>query len=45
MKRRPLSASTIYMNAGDLAIEENDIPGALKAYQTAEEMFPDNLWR
>ena len=32
-----------YMNAGDLAIEKNDIQGALKAYSTAEEMFPDNL--
>ncbi len=32
-----------YMNAGDLAIEKNDIPGALKAYLTAEEMFPENL--
>jgi uncharacterized Ntn-hydrolase superfamily protein len=32
-----------YMNAGDLAIEKNDIQGALKAYGTAEEMFPDNL--
>lgn len=32
-----------YMNAGDLAIEKNDIPAALKAYSTAEAMFPDNL--
>jgi uncharacterized Ntn-hydrolase superfamily protein len=32
-----------YMNAGDLAIEKNDVQGALKAYGTAEEMFPDNL--
>lgn len=32
-----------YMNAGDLAVEKNDIQGALKAYSTAEEMFPDNL--
>ncbi len=32
-----------YMNAGDLAIEQNDIAGALKAYGTAEAMFPDNL--
>ncbi len=32
-----------YMNAGDLAIEKNDIQGALKAYGAAEEMFPDNL--
>ncbi len=32
-----------YMNAGDLAIENNDVQGALKAYGAAEEMFPDNL--
>ena len=32
-----------YMNAGDLAIEKNDVDGALKAYRTAEAMFPDNL--
>ncbi len=32
-----------YMNAGDLAIEKNDIPAALKAYGAAEAMFPDNL--
>lgn len=32
-----------YMNAGDLAIEKNDIQGALKAYGKAEEMFPNNL--
>lgn len=32
-----------YMNAGDLAIEKNDIEGALTAYGSAEEMFPDNL--
>ncbi|NQT25398.1 DUF1028 domain-containing protein [candidate division KSB1 bacterium] len=32
-----------YMNAGDLAIEHNDIAGALKAYSTAERMFPENL--
>ena len=32
-----------YMNAGDLAIEKNDIQGALKDYGTAEQMFPDNL--
>ena len=32
-----------YMNAGDLAIEKNDVQGALKAYGAAEEMFPDNL--
>ncbi len=32
-----------YMNQGDLAVEKNDIKGALKAYSTAENMFPDNL--
>lgn len=32
-----------YMNKGDLALEKNDIPGALKFYSTAESMFPDNL--
>ncbi len=32
-----------FMNAGDLAIEKNDIDGALKAYGQAEQMFPENL--
>jgi len=32
-----------YMNQGDLAIEKNDIQGALQAYGAAERMFPDNL--
>jgi len=32
-----------YMNAGDLAIEKNDVQGALKAYGNAEAMFPGNL--
>ena len=32
-----------YMNQGDLAIEKNDVEGALKAYGSAEKMFPDNL--
>jgi uncharacterized Ntn-hydrolase superfamily protein len=32
-----------HMNRGDLAIEEGDIEGALKAYRTAEIMFPHNL--
>ncbi len=31
------------MNQGDLAVEKNDIKGALKAYSTAENMFPGNL--
>jgi uncharacterized Ntn-hydrolase superfamily protein len=32
-----------YMNAGDLAIENQDVDGALKAYGIAEDMFPENL--
>lgn len=32
-----------YMNEGDLAMEKNDVQGALAAYGTAESMFPDNL--
>lgn len=32
-----------HMNAGDLAVEKNDMPGAMREYQTAEQMFPDNL--
>jgi uncharacterized Ntn-hydrolase superfamily protein len=32
-----------HMNAGDLAVEKNDMPGAMREYQTAETMFPDNL--
>lgn len=32
-----------YMNQGDLAIEKNDVQGALKAYGKAEGMFPNNL--
>jgi uncharacterized Ntn-hydrolase superfamily protein len=32
-----------YMNAGDEALEKNDVPGALRAYRTAEAMLPDNL--
>ena len=31
-----------HMNAGDLAVEKNDMQLALKEYSTAEEMFPDN---
>jgi len=31
-----------HMNAGDLAVEKNDMPLALKEYSAAEEMFPDN---
>ncbi|QIL74568.1 DUF1028 domain-containing protein [Hymenobacter sp. HDW8] len=32
-----------HMNAGDLAVEKNDMPGAMREYQTAEKMFPENL--
>jgi uncharacterized Ntn-hydrolase superfamily protein len=32
-----------FMNAGDVALEHNDVDGALKAYGSAEQMFPDNL--
>ncbi len=31
-----------HMNAGDLAIEENDVDKALQEYGAAEEMFPEN---
>jgi uncharacterized Ntn-hydrolase superfamily protein len=31
-----------YMNAGDLAMENNDADGALAAYSAASAMFPDN---
>ena len=32
-----------HMNRGDLAIERNDMIGALREYGAAEEMFPQNL--
>ena len=32
-----------HMNAGDHAIEIDDIEGALREYGAAQEMFPDNL--
>jgi uncharacterized Ntn-hydrolase superfamily protein len=32
-----------HMNAGDLAVEQNDIDGALREYSSAERMFPENL--
>ena len=32
-----------HMNKGDLAVEHNDVDGALKEYSTAEAMFPENL--
>jgi uncharacterized Ntn-hydrolase superfamily protein len=32
-----------HMNAGDLAVEKNDMELALKEYNAAMQMFPDNL--
>lgn len=32
-----------HMNQGDLAVEKNDIDGALREYGAAEAMFPDNM--
>jgi uncharacterized Ntn-hydrolase superfamily protein len=32
-----------HMNRGDLAIEHNDVDGALREYGAAETMFPENL--
>lgn len=32
-----------HMNNGDLAVEHNDVDGALREYAAAEKMFPDNL--
>jgi uncharacterized Ntn-hydrolase superfamily protein len=32
-----------FMNRGDLAVEKNDIPGAMENYGNAEKLFPDNL--
>jgi len=32
-----------YMNKGDLALEHNDVDGALENYGAAEALFPDNL--
>ncbi len=32
-----------HMNNGDLAVEHNDVTGALREYGAAEAMFPDNL--
>jgi uncharacterized Ntn-hydrolase superfamily protein len=31
-----------HMNAGDLAVEKNDMPLAMKEYSEAEKMFPEN---
>ena len=43
--RRLLSLQRAYdhMNAGDLAVEKNDMPKAIQEYQAAEKMFPQNL--
>ena len=30
-------------NSGDLAVEKNDVAGALREYGAAEQMMPDNL--
>ncbi len=32
-----------HMNRGDLAVEHNDVDGALREYSAAEKMFPNNL--
>ena len=32
-----------HMNAGDLAVEKNDVKTALEEYRSAEALFPDNL--
>jgi uncharacterized Ntn-hydrolase superfamily protein len=32
-----------HMNKGDLAVEHNDVDGALREYGAAEAMFPNNL--
>ncbi|RZK34338.1 MAG: DUF1028 domain-containing protein, partial [Hymenobacter sp.] len=32
-----------HMNAGDLAVEKNNMPTAIAEYQAAEKMFPQNL--
>jgi uncharacterized Ntn-hydrolase superfamily protein len=32
-----------HMNRGDVALEAGDVEGALAAYRSAQEMFPDNL--
>ncbi|GAB2783279.1 putative Ntn-hydrolase superfamily protein [Hymenobacter luteus] len=32
-----------HMNAGDLAVEKNDVPGAIREYEAAEKLFPQNL--
>ncbi|HET6271550.1 MAG TPA: DUF1028 domain-containing protein, partial [Bacteroidota bacterium] len=32
-----------HMNSGDVAVELNDVDGALREYGAAERMFPDNI--
>ena len=32
-----------HMNSGDLAMEKEDVDGALREYSSAEELFPENL--
>jgi uncharacterized Ntn-hydrolase superfamily protein len=43
--RRLLSVHRAYehMNNGDLAVEKNDMDGAMREYSSAMKMFPDNL--
>jgi uncharacterized Ntn-hydrolase superfamily protein len=43
--RRLLAVQRAYthMNNGDLAVEHNDVDGALREYGSAGAMFPDNL--
>ena len=43
--RRLLNVYRAYehMNAGDVAVEHNDMDGALREYGAAQKMFPDNL--
>ncbi len=38
-----LQRAYVLMNNGDLAVEHNDVDGALRDYGQAEAMFPDNL--
>ncbi len=38
-----VSVAYDHMNRGDLAIEKNDMTGAMDAYNAAMKMFPDNL--
>lgn len=43
--RRVVNVHRAYdrMNQGDLAVEHNDVEGALREYSAAEKMFPNNL--